>query len=319
MRTLNKFFIVLIAVGFYSCEDILEKDITDENVVAVSPLDNAQISGNAVTFQWNDVDGAESYRLQVFSSVQSIVLDSLVTSTSFSYPLNPGEYQWRVRGHNFAYETAYTFPLDFSVLQTTDLTNQQVFLSNPSDAFYTNSGILTFTWQELAAADYYDFQLINITNGQTVVYSENGLIGNSVSLEDSVINNINAEYQWKVRARNGNGQTVYTFRSFKFDNIAPNQSQNTAPVNNTTAVVNAPIDFSWTIPADSGIIQSPISYTIEFANDISFTSIIQTSDAATNSTSHTFYLAGDYYWRIKAKDAAGNHGGYSLATKVTVN
>jgi hypothetical protein len=91
------------------------------------------VSSNVVNFQWNELDGADKYRIQVFNSTSGIVVDSLVTQTNFSSPIEAGSYQWRVRGENSAYESNYTFNINFSVIQTSDLTNQQVILSSPSN------------------------------------------------------------------------------------------------------------------------------------------------------------------------------------------
>ena len=317
MRVLIK--IILLSLIFISCEDIIEQDITDDYVQIISPQRGDSIFSNAVNFRWQEIDGADDYRIQIYSSNQSMMIDSLVSGGDASFPLNPGNYQWRVRGENFSYETAYSFPASFSVISTPDLTNQQVFLSNPSDAIFTNNSVIDFVWQELSAAASYDFQLLNITNGQSVVFTQNDIMDNSLTISASVINNINAEYQWKVRAKNESGQTQYSVRSFKYDNIAPNQPQNSGPLNETTVSLGATVNFTWTAPTDSGIIQSPISYTIEFSNDNTFSSIIQTSTASVNSLQRVFNLEGDYYWRVKAQDTAGNIGAYSVFSRVTVN
>lgn len=319
MRILIKPLLALTLFSLVACDDILEEDISDENIQIISPLDGTEISSNAVTFRWHEVDGADDYRIQVFSASQNMVLDSLVSGSNFIYAMQPGDYQWRVRGENFAYHTDYTFPVSFTVFESDDLTSQHVFLSNPSDNFYTNNGAMVFVWQSLAAADNYDFQLVNVTNSQTIVNSQENLTNTSLSLPSSVINNVNAEYQWKIRAKNSTSQTAFTSRTFKFDNVLPAQSQNSTPANNSTVTANTEISFTWTAPADSGVIQSPISYVIEIATDNTFSTILQASDVATNSASITLANTGDYYWRVKAKDLAGNVGNYSVGSKLTVN
>ena len=99
----------------------------------------------------------------------------------------------------------------------------------------------------------------------------------------------------------------------------PNQPVNLSPANNGTATVNTNVTFTWTMPADSGTIQSPIDYVIEFASDAAFTAVIQTSNATNTNFQQSFSAAGTYYWHIKAKDKAGNFSLYSNTYKLTVN
>ncbi|HYI75992.1 MAG TPA: hypothetical protein VEW65_00140 [Chryseolinea sp.] len=319
MRLLNKVFLLAILIAAISCEDIVEEDISDENALTISPSNGQEVYSNAVNFQWNGIDGADDYRIQVFSDNQFMLLDSLVSQTSFIYPLDPGNYQWRVRGENSAYETEYTFPVSFSVFENTDLSNQIVFLSNPSSGIYINNGVMTFVWEELSAATSYDLRIVNVTTGQSVVYSENDINTNSFSIEADILNGINAAYEWQVRAKNATSQTAFSGRGFSLDSTVPNQPQNLTPGNNTSFTFPATVDFTWTVPTDSGVIQSPLSYVLEFSNDSVFSSVIQSVSTTTNSSQYVFTIAGDYYWRIKAIDGAGNSGLYSTPTKITIN
>ncbi|MEO8535063.1 MAG: hypothetical protein ABI441_14995, partial [Flavobacterium sp.] len=80
MKTINKiipFLLVLLLV--VSCEDVFEEDISDDIIEVVSPKDDTTIESNVVNFQWNDLDGAKKYRLQVLDVNETIVVDSLVT------------------------------------------------------------------------------------------------------------------------------------------------------------------------------------------------------------------------------------------------
>ena len=51
---------------------------------------------------------------------------------------------------------------------------------------------------------------------------------------------------------------------------------------------NQNINFNWSIAADSGVIQSSISYRIEISNDVSFTNILQASNISTSSFQQLF-------------------------------
>lgn len=312
---------ILTFIGIFamiSCEDILEVDISNDTVQIISPQNNQEITSNVVNFQWNELDGANKYRVQVYSASSSLIIDSLVTQKNLSYPMNQGTYQWRVRAENAAYQSNYTFNNTFSVIETDDLTNQQVILLNPSDNLYTNNTSVILNWQSLNAADTYSFELINVTNGETIVNQQPNITTTSITLSNAILN-IDAEYRWKIKAINTSSETAFSSRKIYLDRTSPNIPLNQTPVNNSIQLANQQLTFNWTIPADIGNIQSTVSYIIEYSNDINFGTIIQTSNTSTTSFQQTFTTAGDYYWRIKAKDAAGNIGSTSAAFKFTIN
>lgn len=318
MKTINKIIIFSLALLALSCEDIIETDISNDSIQIISPQNNSEIVSNVVNFQWNSIKGAKNYRVQIYGFGQTMVLDSLVSKTAFTHPLSQGGYQWRVRGENFAYQSPYSFPVNFTVKETNDLTNQQVVLISPSSGFYTNATSLTCSWQGINVADYYELELVNVTNGQTIAYQQSNITTTSATLSTTVLTQ-EAEYQWKIKAVNSTSKTSFTSRNFSIDRINPNLSQNNLPANNSTQIVNQAINFSWNSPADSGTVQATISYTIEFSNDSSFATILQTSNSATATFQQSFATAGIYYWRIKATDLAGNTSAYSAPFKFTIN
>lgn len=319
MKTISTILLVAVSTLFFSCEDILEEDITNSIVPSVSPTENETISSNVVNFQWNTIKGAKKYRVQVFTNNLVIVMDSLIGDKSkLTLPIAPGSYKWRVRGENAGYQSTYSFPISFSVIQSNDLTNQQVVLSSPINGLYTNNTSLICTWQDLTPADYYELELVNNTAGQTIVTQQSNITNTSVTLNNANLAQ-DAEYQWKIKAVNASSATTFSSRIFYVDRVNPNQPQNSLPANNSTQVINQAINFTWTSPSDSGIIQSPITYTIEFSNSSTFATILQLSNSTTSAISQTFSSAGDYYWRVKAKDAATNSSTYSTPFKFTIN
>jgi hypothetical protein len=316
----NKFYLPIITLFLMilqSCDDVLEKDISNDIVQTIAPTNNQVVTSNVVAFSWNNLEGADKYRVQVFSG-NTIVRDSVVTQLSLSLPINPGNYSWRVRGENFAYNSSYSLSSSFSVQLSSDLSSQQIILTSPNDAYYTNNSNVTMTWDALSSASTYSFELVNVTNGNTVINQQNNLSNTTVTLGSTVIN-LNAEYRWKVKGVNSTSQTPFSSRKFYIDTVNPNQPSNSLPANNSTQTSGQSVNFSWTIPSDSGIVQSPIYYTIEFSNSSSFSTIIQSTDVTVNNFQQTFNTAGDYYWRVTAKDQAGNVGLSSTIFKLTIN
>lgn len=318
MANSMKLFSVLTLLFFMSCDDILEENITDDLVTPITPTSESIIANNVVNFAWNAMDGAENYRLQVLDATQNhlIVLDSLVSETSFQHPLDPGSYEWRIRGENFAYQTAYSFPISFSVIASSDLTNQSVILNTPTANLYTNSTNILHTWNELPFADSYTFELIKNLNGQTTVAQQTGITATNYSVNASVFD-VDAEYIWKVKAVNATTETVFTSRSIYVDRVAPNQPTLVTPTDNEI-ITELNIDFSWTLGQDSGNVPSEVVSILEIALDANFNTIIETI-TVNNGTSQQVSIPniGTYFWRVRAKDAAQNVSSYSIPRTFT--
>lgn len=319
MKIKHKLTLIVLAILTFSCEDILEEDISNDLVEVVYPLDGTIVESNVTVFQWDILDGADDYRVQVYNNNQFKVFDTLVNTNTVTLPLIQGTYEWRVRGENSAYESIYSFLNVFDVVESDDLTNQQVVLSAPSASFATNLNTVTLSWNNLTAADHYKVEVINTTSGN-IVFTQDNVTTTNVTLNSSHITG-DGQYTWKVKAYNttNSTETVYSTRNFLRDIVVPNQPQNNQPGNNTSQTIGQTVNFSWTISQDSGIVQSTISYEIQIASDLNFTTIIQSSPSISTSYLQSFATAGVYYWRVRAKDAAGNEGAYSSGYKLTIN
>ncbi|WP_268849103.1 hypothetical protein [Flavobacterium aestivum] len=317
MKKISSISFIIFTLLLFSCSDVLEKDITNDLVELISPLDYEEIESNVVTFKWNSLADADKYRIQIFKDGKTKILDSLMVKTNLTYPLPTGDYQWRVRAENFAYQSTYSIQAGFSIIESTDIGKQKIILKSPVDNYYTKSNTITCSWNAVSLADYYEIELLNITNGETSVIKEPNIVDptfifNSTSLADE------AKYRWKVKGINSISETLYSSSTFSIDRTNPNQPTNTLPAQNATFTANQSINFTWSIPTDAGVIQSPISYTIEFSNDVNFTTIVLQKELTTASFDKAFTTIGNYYWRIKATDLAGNVGIYSTPFKFIV-
>jgi hypothetical protein len=320
MKTINKFFMIAFAgLAMISCDDIIEHDISNDSVTLISPLNEAEIESNVVAFKWNALEHADKYRIQVFGVNQALALDSIVDTSHLTIPMAEGSYQWRVRGENSAYVSAYSWSMGFTLIESSNLENQQVILSSPGNALYTNNSNITCTWESLQAADDYTFELVNVTEGNIVTHHQENITGTSFSLSSTLLNE-DAQYSWKVKAVNAEGSTQFSSRNLYRDTVVPNASVNAQPVNNSIQIAGQQINFSWSQVSDTGIIQSPVSYIIEIANDSGFANVILTSPSlSVNSYQTNFTATGDYYWRVRATDMAGNQSVNSSYFKFTIN
>ncbi|MFH6996021.1 hypothetical protein [Flavobacterium sp. FlaQc-48] len=317
MKTLNKLIIIALAVLTYSCENILEENISNDTIQILSPVNNSTIESNVVSFKWNTLNGVDKYRIQVYESNQVLILDSLTNKTSITLPLNAGKYIWRVRGENYAYESIYSFPSNFSTSIPNDLTNQQVILISPENNKFLNYINVTLNWEALKNAATYSVRLVNTATSEEI-YTKADLTDTSLTLALSIL--ADGTYEWRVKAKNTDTETKqYSARKFNIDTTVPNQPKNILPAANSTQTTNSSTTYTWSIATDIGNAKSPVSYIVEFASDIDFNNIVQTQNTSSTTLQQTFSTTGIYYWRVRAVDGAGNIGTNSTGFKFTVN
>jgi hypothetical protein len=317
MKTINKIILIALAILTYSCDDILEEDISDDTVQILSPANDAKIESNVVGFKWNTLKGVDKYRVQVYQSDQVLILDSLTTKTSITLPLNAGNYIWRVRGENYAYESVYSFPSNFSTIIPSNLTNQQVILSSPENDKFVNFINVSLNWEVLNNATSYSVKVINTATSQEV-FSKPDLTDTSITLALTTL--VDGTYEWRLKAKNADSETKqYSARKFNIDTTIPNQPKNTLPADNSIQTANSSVSYTWSIATDSGNAKSPISYIVEFASDVDFNTIIQTQNSNSTTLQQMFSTKGIYYWRVRAIDGAGNIGTNSTRFKFTIN
>ncbi|MEO9531921.1 MAG: hypothetical protein ABJG68_15785 [Crocinitomicaceae bacterium] len=321
-KTRNLGLLAIGLVSISSCKSIIEEDISEEVVIMIIPTQNDTIETNNVHFKWNELEGADNYRLQVvepsFTNINTFVLDSLITGTEFYYSLNPGQYQFQLRAENSAYQSLYYGPVSFLVDSVSDLSSQIIPLVSPADAYYTNLSDLTFSWQSIFAADYYEFQLrsgADFDNSGTIIDSETLIYGSTYTTTGSALAS-EAEYSWGVRGVNQTSQTAFTSRSVFVDLTIPNDVSLVSPADASTAA-NDTLYFSWSYGTDQGTVQSPISYVLEIDDDSNFGSFTEYTTAI--DSVEVPLTTGTFYWRVYAIDEAGNQSEfYSTENSVII-
>lgn len=146
--------------GLMACEDILEvPDISEQSVKLLAPSDGSVLDDNLVNLNWEGVEEATGYSVQVaspnFENAAQILLDSVIEMDTLGYLPNQirqslfnGNYEWRVKAFNSGFETIY-FSNGFQVNGDEDLdltppnTPQLIAPANGSDTSDTEIG---FTW-----------------------------------------------------------------------------------------------------------------------------------------------------------------------------
>lgn len=298
---------LLLALGattLASCEDIIEPNLTDQNLILLSPPNFNVVEQFEVQFIWEELEDADEYQLQIvhpdFSFIERYVMDTTISDHMFTVQLSPDDYQWRVRAKNGASETDW-FTWNVTVDSISSLSNQTLVLLSPSNGFISNEVATTFEWDALAAADDYEFELRDNAG--------NLLLNPVITTYDTVNLTLSeADYEWAVRARNTTSNTLYYSRTLRVDTTAPGTPILSAPANGTSTA-NAPILFSWNRPADLGANPTTITDSLFIHADTFSTASFM---YATSGTSATDSIGtGTWYWRVGSNDEANNLSDYS--------
>lgn len=301
--------LVLLITG---CNAIFEEDISSETPSVIIPTNNDTVYTNLVHFKWEEMEGAAFYRLQLvqpsFSDIETFVLDSAIGAEEFYSVLDPGAYEFRLRGENGAYESFYSDPYSLYIDSVSDLSEQYVSLLAPADELFTNgeTGILC-SWQNLYAANTYEFILKTGATFETgsvlIQVADIATLAQSISSDDLVVE---GTYFWGVRAFNETSTSPYSYRQINLDLTAPNDPNLISPANLATFSVDEDVVFKWTTGTDPGSVNSTVYSGIEISTDPDFGTFDEYLLITIDSLTQSFNTAGSYYWRVKANDAAGN-------------
>lgn len=310
-KIVNGAILSSLLVFLYSCtKDFIVKDIKNDLVSIIAPIDNLNSPNNTVVFWWDELDGAEKYNLQIvkpnFNSVTQLILDTTVTSTKFYKTLTPGTYQWRIKAINNGGSTAY-ITRNLIIDTTSNLSLVSVNLITPLNYVVLANNSVTFSWNALSAATSYELKLTNLLTSSVTTISS--IVGTSYTYSFSTVSGTEEKYSWQIKAFNSFSQTLTnTVRSFKIDYKAPSASSILSP--NTFSInLRDSTNLKWTRNVSSTDIKYDI---LSISLDSTFTSnlgsqiinsVIPTRINAIYSYSGT---ATPMWWRVNSVDSVGN-------------
>jgi len=227
-------FVGLLIVPFFtSCGVVFDIDITDETITLISPTDSNANDFETQIFLWEENQMVDEYELQVargtFENNSQMVVNESTTDFTYSVDLEPGDYQWRVRGVNNSYETDYTTHT-LRVDSSYDISNEEIVYYSPAeDQMVFNISSVTLSWQRVPLATSYTVFVESISANWT--YSRTEVVNtNQFSLTNFIdITNLedDVSFQWRVTAHNNisNTQTIFNQgRVFTID--VPEENQN---------------------------------------------------------------------------------------------
>lgn len=306
---IQKVFLFLSLLLFFSsCEEIMfEDNISKETVILMAPANQAQFNSTGINFNWEAIQYADGYRLQIarpnFTDPIQIVLDTLITTTSFSQQLNVGSYQWRIKAVTTSYETAFSNRF-FTIIDNNDFQDNTVTLSSPINNLITNATTQELTW--ISIIDAVNYQIIVIDNDNKTVIDKNSTT-NSITIDFP-----EGTHQWKVRASSGSQQTLYASRSILIDTIKPNQPILTSPPNQSKTKETT-ISFQWNRTPIAGSAEKDSIYIYTNQN---LSSLLLKTEAT--SLFSKGLNKNTYYWLVQSFDVAGNIGEQSTISSFTI-
>lgn len=303
--------ILLLLICSISCEEggvLFETDISNSYVSIVAPTQGSEIASNSIQFTWDTVEGATEYEIQVatpnFENAAQVVLSNRDTLTSAQLEIAVGNYEWRVRAFNSAYNTPYS-NAKFKVTPVENFSDNVVILLDPQNNTISNSASQTFSWQAVPGATLYRFQLLN---------TENAIITEQTTSATTVENKLEDDnYTWQIRAENGLENTLYSSNSLFIDTVLPNVPVPTSPEDNSE-FTNNEITFTWTREPINGSLEkdSLFVYEDELLTNLLFKKEVISPHIETleNNT---------YYWNLRSFDEAGNSSATSTTFSFMIN
>ncbi len=270
-----------------------------DQIVLSSPSDGATDVPISTSFSWQADLVAETYRLQVSTSIgftSKVINRPGITDTTYTPPDaldSETLYFWRVKGVNSVGGGPFSQPFSFT---TGASAPGAVTLLSPSDQATNVSATPTLTWEVESESDSYDLQIALTADFAAPVISAIGLTDAEFT---STALAYGTSHFWRVRGANVAGSGPWS-QVFSFTTV-PGGSQQvvlSSPANGAIDIGLTPL-LSWSPVANA------VSYALQVSLQSNFSSTVINRDAVTSTQFQTSTLDGQtkYYWRVRASNA----------------
>ena len=272
-------------------------------VVLRSPVNDSTILGTSVWLKWKSVSGRDYYQMQLatdnnFTNIVEF-LDTLHINEILVDNLIKGQdYYWRARASKYNYFGEYSSTSRFYT--THGDTTKPVLLAPANDAMDVNT-TLTFNWERIDTAEYYQLEIAEDDNFDDLFY-----LNENVSENKQTVNDFEKgrRYYWRVRFASQGGNSMYS-NVFTFETISgtPTIPTLVAPLNNSVDM-DSDLTFSW---ENEGV---ATHFKIEIYKDSGIQNLFYSKDliSLTSITINDFGQGEQYFWRIRSTNKNGNSG-----------
>jgi hypothetical protein len=270
----------------------------------------------ALILDWDNSQPADNFLIQIdndpnFSSPENQVW---ATVSEYSLTLQDNLWWWRVMqfrgGENSGWSGVWSFRVDTSA-------PEPPVLVNPSNGTNDNDNTPELSWQPLSENSLpvaFRVFVSRYQNFTDTVFLSSWITGTSIvlpQLEDNL-------YYWKVKARDnaGNEGGWSLPCSFRVDTTPPKPPMLLSPADGDWAASQA--QLSWQPPDENSF---PLIYLVQISDTPDFSTVIENSGwiASTSWITSQHAHLSTWYWRIKARDNAGNEGEWSENWAYTVD
>lgn len=284
--------------------------------VLKAPADNSAARGTP-TFSWNPSASAYRYRFAYDDSPNCpspVYTSSELSTTSHKPPAMPlGTFHWCVRARDLAGNwSGWNPPRTVTILPLIPVAPA---LASPPAGAITSDVTPTFTWNPVPDGNRYEIQIDETSNfalplAQTQTGAVGALTYTATALQTAAPSKT---YYWRVRAINVNNEygKWSIGRKLVIDVTPPLPPVPRSPSDNIEAR-GTPL-YTWVSSV------SAVGYQYQYDNLVDFSSPDYTSpELVSPSHKPPDQPPGIYYWRVRAKDAAGNWSPWSAHRKITI-
>lgn len=182
-------------------------------------------------------------------------------------------------------------------------------LVSPADGACTRDSTPLLDWSTVTGAPpvVYGLQVDDSADFSSPRVDDSSLTASSYTVPSSLRD---GTYYWRVRAKDAAGTwgDWTARRYFVVDTVAPTAPSLYSPANGASTYDRSPL-LDWSTVTDA----SPVVYVIQVDDNADFSSLrVGNSSLTTSSYTVPWDLSkGTYYWRVRAKDAAGNWGDWT--------
>jgi hypothetical protein len=272
-------------------------------------------SANTLFISWTDNSTVEQgFRIERSTdnsswAVIATVAADVTNHTNSSLSTNT-QYYFRVRAYYGTSNSGYT-----------NVANKYTWPTNPAVSSTSHtvdvcSKDTTVNLTASATADHYHY-VWDKSSGTSVGGSDTQWDGTELSKTAT------SDGDWYMHVISNNPEhvanpsgTVHS-GAYKIDTTGPNAPTGLSPTAGTNTSDNTPT-FGWDAPSDVGC-SSVNGYNITIYTDASCSSSVQSSLPGTATYTASALSDGNYWWRIKAKDALNNWGSWSTCINITVD